>query len=184
MRVILSGPSGVGKNAVVELWQRDDPRVIRVVTHTTRPPRPGEVDGKHYYFVDDVRFEALAQSGQFLDHRRIFGARYGMARCEVARASEGGRVAVLEVDVTGGLHILREIPDAMSIFLLPPSVAELRRRLKDRGSDSDKVISARLARAHEEIALAASYRIRLVNVHIEDTVAKIKRIVDDAASPG
>jgi guanylate kinase len=180
MTVIISGPSGVGKNTILRVWQEQDPRVTRVITHTTRSPRPGEVNGREYHFVNDLQFDALVQSGDFLDHRGIFGARYGLARSEVARVRRRGKIPIIEVDVYGGLHILQEMPHAISIFLLPPSENELRHRLSSRGSDSVEAAETRLARARAEKDLASAYRFQVVNDEIVATVARIRQIVDDA----
>lgn len=182
MVVIISGSSGVGKSTILRVWQEQDPRVAKVITHTTRPPRPGEVNGREYHFVNDLQFDALVQSGAFLDHRNIFEARYGLAQSAVARLSGRGQIRVIEVDIYGGLHILQEMPHAISIFLLPPSESVLRHRLFSRGGDSSVAAEARLTRAGAENDLASAYRFQIVNDDIAATVAHIRQIIDDEIS--
>lgn len=167
--VILSGPSGVGKDTVIEAWRKADPRVTRVVAYTTRAPRPGEVDGVDYHFVTVDQFLECAEVGDFLEAKEVHGHHYATPLKDMVALLDAGKVAVLKIDVQGALTVMALRPDAISVFILPPDADELARRLRDRATDSPEKIAERLENAQGEIALSERYAHRIVN----DDVAKV-----------
>lgn len=175
--VILSGPSGVGKDTVLEAWIARNPKVERVVACTTRKPRHGEVDGVDYRFVDRAEFDRLAASGAFLEHKEVFGNGYATPLDSMQRLLDQGKIAVLKIDVQGAETAMALRPDAVAIFLLPPSIEELDRRIRARASDHPNEIERRLAEAHAEIAASAKYHHRIVNADLGETVDQLEQIV-------
>lgn len=176
--VILSGPSGVGKDTVLQHWTKINPNVVKVVSCTTRAPRPDEVDGVDYHFLSPEEFHARARSGQFLEYKTVHENWYATPIDHMESLLEAGKVAVLKIDVQGALTALKLRPDAVSIFILPPSWEELERRIRNRASDSAEQIEVRLKNARDEIATAEEYYgYRVVNDDLERTVAEIDAIV-------
>ena len=176
--VILSGPSGVGKDTVIDRWKELDPRVERVVAYTTRTPRTGEMDGVDYHFVTRDLFEAMASAGKFLEWKEVHCNFYATPLADMEAMLAHGKVAILKIDVQGGLEAMELRSDAISIFLEPPSWDELERRIRARGSDDPEVIERRLQNARDELAVAYRYKHRLVNDELEQTVAEIRELVD------
>ena len=164
---VLSGPSGVGKGSVVAAVRRRHPEVWVSVSVTTRAPRPGEVDGEHYHFVDEQRFAELVASGELLEHATYGGHSYGTPRAPVLEHIAGGRPALLEIDLQGARQVKASMPDAQLIFLAPPSWEELVRRLIGRATESDAVVAQRLAVARDELAAFAEFDHELVNHEVE-----------------
>lgn len=175
--VILSGPSGVGKDTVINEWRRVNPRVERVVAYTTREPRPGEVPDVDYRFVTVQQFHELAAAGAFLEHKEVHGNFYATPLADMEAMLAQGKIAILKIDVQGALSAMELRPDAISIFILPPSELELRRRIEGRGQDSPEVIEKRMRNALGEIALADRYRHRVVNDDLERCVGELEGIV-------
>ncbi len=175
--VILSGPSGVGKDTVIDAWRQADPRVTRVVAYTTRPPRLGEVDGVDYHFVCVSDFLAKVSAGDFLEFKEVFGNHYATPLRDMEALLAKGKIAVLKIDVQGALTVMPLRPDAITVFLLPPSDDELARRISVRGKDSEEQIQRRLATARAEIALADRYQHRIVNGSVEQVVGTLATIV-------
>ncbi|MFQ3587456.1 MAG: guanylate kinase [Fimbriimonadaceae bacterium] len=175
--VILSGPSGVGKDTVLQRWTEINPDVVKVVSCTTRAPRPGEVDGVDYHFLNAEAFHAKARSGQFLEYKMVHQNWYATPLDHMEALLANGKIAVLKIDVQGALTALRLRSDALSIFLLPPSWEELERRIRGRASDSPEEIEVRLQNARDEIATAAEYAYRVVNDDLERAVSEIDAIV-------
>jgi guanylate kinase len=162
--LILSSPSGAGKSTLTKRLMAWDPSIRFSVSATTRPPRPGEVDGRDYYFRSRPEFEALVASGQMLEHAEVFGNLYGSPRAPVEAAMLEGRDTVFDIDWQGGQQIKQAMrDDVVSIFILPPSIAELEDRLRGRGQDSDEVIAGRMAKSRDEISHWAEYDYVLVN---------------------
>lgn len=162
--LILSSPSGAGKSTLTKRLMAWDPSIRFSVSATTRPPRPGEVDGRDYYFRSRPEFEALVASGQMLEHAEVFGNLYGSPRTPVEAAMLEGRDTVFDIDWQGGQQIKQAMrDDVVSIFILPPSIAELEDRLRGRGQDSDEVIAGRMAKSRDEISHWAEYDYVLVN---------------------
>jgi len=171
--VILSGPSGVGKDTVLAAWTASNPRVQRVVAYTTRTPRNGEVDGVDYHFVSLQRFHDLVEEGAFLEHKEVHGNCYATPLADMEAMLVAGKIAVLKIDVQGAMEAMKLRPDALSIFLLPPTTAELEHRIRNRGTDSNEVIERRLRDAHFELSCAEKYTARVVNDDIERVVREL-----------
>ncbi len=180
--VIVSGPSGVGKSTVVRrLLERFEGRLRLSVSATTRPPRPGESDGREYHFLSDPEFAARLAADEFLEAVEVFGGGYwyGTPRSEVDPRLSGGVWVLLEVDVEGASRLKGVFPDAISVFITPSSMEELERRLRERGTETPQAIDRRLAVARREIAAAADYQHQVINDQVEDAVAAITRILVD-----
>ena len=176
--VILSGPSGVGKDTVIDSWRNRNPRVERVVAYTTRGPRDGEVDGLDYNFVSVPDFQTKAGNGDFLEFKEVHGNWYATPLTEMENLLNAGKVAILKIDVQGALHVMNLRKDALSVFILPPSLEELEQRIRGRGTDDPVVIEKRLTNAQDEIALSPKYQHRLVNLDVDLTVSMLERIVE------
>ena len=174
--MILSGPSGVGKDTVIDQWCLTDSRVQRVVAHTTRAPRPGETDGIDYHFVDVSTFHSSAEGGDYLEWKEVHGNFYATPLREMNRMLEEGKVAILKIDVQGALTAMSLRPDALTVFLLPPSAAELERRIRSRGTDSAEAIEKRLKNARDEISLAPRYQHQIENHDIADVVQRLQEL--------
>jgi guanylate kinase len=174
---VVSAPSGGGKTSLVNALLERDPRVALSVSHTTRAPRPGERDGVHYYFVDEASFAGLVERGAFLEHALVFGHRYGTGRDAIERQLAAGRDVLLDIDWQGARQVRSSFPAARTIFILPPSMAELRRRLVRRRQDSDEVIDRRMRAARDEISHAAEFDYLVVNDDFDAALADLYSIV-------
>jgi len=175
---VLSGPSGVGKSTVVAELNRTCPQIWISVSVTTRHPRPGEVDGREYHFVDDKEFDRLVASGALLEWARFAGNRYGTPREPLNEKLEAGVSCLLEIDVAGARQVKRAAPDARLVFLAPPSWDELVRRLTGRGTEPAEVLERRLAAAREELAAADEFEITLVNTSVQDVCRELVALID------
>ncbi|MBV6458416.1 MAG: Guanylate kinase [Fimbriimonadaceae bacterium] len=182
--VILSGPSGVGKDTLIDRWHAVDPRVERVVAATTRSPRDGEVDGVDYHFKTESEFVAMIGRGDFLEHKEVHGRRYGTPLADMNRRLEAGKITILKIDVQGALEAMAKLPDAVSIFILPPSREELRQRILARATDSPEAIEQRLVTAEAEMDLADRYAHRVVNRDVSRAVAELASIVNGKLAAG
>jgi guanylate kinase len=160
---VLSSPSGAGKSTIARMLLESDDGIAMSVSATTRPIRPGEVDGRDYHFVSDAEFEEMVGRGEFLEWARVFGHRYGTLKREVVRTIEGGRDVLLDIDWQGTQQLKQVDPDIVRVFILPPSIEELGRRLRSRGTDSDDVVRGRMERAAAEISHWAEYDYVLIN---------------------
>ena len=160
---VLSSPSGAGKSTIARMLLESDDGIAMSVSATTRPIRPGEVDGTHYHFVDDAGFDKLVADGEFLEWAHVFGHRYGTLKREVMKTIEGGRDVLLDIDWQGTQQLKQVDPDIVRVFILPPSMEELERRLSSRGTDSDEVIRRRMDRAAAEISHWAEYDYVFIN---------------------
>jgi guanylate kinase len=176
--LILSSPSGAGKSTLSRMlmdWDRD---MRFSISATTRKPRPGEEDGREYYFRTREEFENMVKSGEMLEHAEVFGNFYGSPRGPVLAAMEAGTDTVFDIDWQGGQQIKQAMrDDVVSIFILPPSIAELDRRLRSRGQDSDEVIAGRMAKSRDEISHWAEYDYVLVNEDLDQTFDQLKAIL-------
>lgn len=162
--VVLAGPTAVGKGTVAAYVRRHYPRVWLSVSMTTRPPRPGEVDGVHYHFVDDAEFDRLVADGEFLEWAVVHGqARYGTPRGPVLRALREGRPALLEIDLVGARQVRQAMPEAFMVFLQPPSWDELVNRLVGRGTESEEEREVRLSTARTELEAVPEFDAVIVN---------------------
>jgi len=149
---VVTAPSGAGKTSLINAVLAEDSRLRLSVSYTTRAPRPAEQNGREYHFVDDATFVAMLERGEFLESAQVHGHRYGTSQAAIGSALEGGYDLVLEIDWQGAQQVRRLVADCVGIFLLPPSLGELERRLRARGQDSEPVIARRMAAAREEIA--------------------------------
>jgi guanylate kinase len=174
---VVSGPGGVGKGTVVATMARRHPEIVVSVSSTTRPPRPGEVDGVHYRFLDDAAFDALIASGGFLEWASFGGHRYGTPWTSVQTALAEGHPVVLEIDVQGAAQVRRRFPGAVLIFLEPPSPEALAVRLSTRGTDDPERIAERLRLAEQEMANGRDFDHRVVNDDLDGAVGAITRIL-------
>ena len=175
---VLSGPSGVGKSTVVAELNRTCPQIWISVSVTTRPPRPGEVDGREYHFVDDKEFDRLVASGALLEWARFAGNRYGTPREPLNERLEAGVSCLLEIDLTGARQVKRAVPDARLVFLAPPSWDELVRRLTGRGTEPAELLDRRLAVAREELAAADEFEVTLVNTSVKDVCRQLVALME------
>ena len=174
---VLSGPSGVGKSTVVAELNRTCPQIWISVSVTTRKPRPGEVNGREYHFVDDSEFDRLVAGGALLEWAQFAGYRYGTPRAPLNDKLEAGVACLLEIDVAGARQVRRAAPDARLVFLAPPSWDELVRRLTGRGTEEPQVLARRLAAAEDELAAAAEFDITLVNTSVQDVCRQLITLV-------
>ncbi|RDS82569.1 guanylate kinase [Dyella psychrodurans] len=174
---IVAAPSGAGKSTLVNALLERQPAISLSVSHTTRPPRPGEQYGRHYYFVERAEFEREVAEGIFLEHAEVHGNFYGTSRRTVQDLLGQGCDVLLEIDWQGAAQIRKAKPDCVSVFILPPSRAELERRLRGRGSDSAEVIERRLRNSRGEIAHAHEFDYIIVNDRFEDALDGLQAIV-------
>lgn len=177
---IVSAPSGGGKTSLTrallpELARHGVSAVISVST-TTRAPRPGEQDGVHYHFVDEAKFLEMIEFGAFLEHAHVFGRRYGTARASTEALLASGADVILDIDWQGARQVRQLLPEVNSVFILPPSRAELERRLRDRGQDSDAVINSRMAEARDEMSHFDEYGHLVVNDEFGRALAELTAI--------
>ena len=161
--ILISAPSGAGKTSLVKSVLDDDTEIVVCVSHTTRAMRDGERNGENYHFVEDTEFDSMIAAGAFLEHADVFGKRYGSSRHEVERCRTDGKDVILEIDWQGADQVRDMLADAVSIFILPPSITELEKRLHGRGQDSADAIQRRLAEAKTDMAQAARYDYLIVN---------------------
>jgi guanylate kinase len=175
---VLSGPSGVGKDSVIELIRARAPWVWLSVSVTTRRIRESETDGVHYHFVDRAEFGRLAETGQLLEWAEFAGNRYGTPRAAVLERLEAGEPVLLEIDLQGARLVRESMPDARLVFLAPPSWEELVRRLTGRGTEPPEVIERRLAAAKIELAAESEFDETLVNTSVEDVARELLALMD------
>jgi guanylate kinase len=177
---VVSGPSGVGKSTIVRRVLEADPRVRFSISHTTRAPRRGETDGVDYHFVDETRFRALVAEGAFLEHAEYQGHLYGTSRAAVEAPTRESFDLILEVEVQGAKQLQRQLPDAVRVFILPPSPEVLEARLRARNTEDEAVKGRRLAKAREELVYADECHYRIVNDSIDKAIDELLRIIRDA----
>ena len=175
---VLSGPSGVGKGTVVEAVRRRHPQVWVSVSATTRPPRPGEVDGVHYRFVSRAQYDAMIAAGELLEHAEFAGNGYGTPLAPLRARRDAGVPTLLEIELQGARQVRVADRDAQLVFLVPPSWAELEHRLRARATESDERIAARLAQARVEMAAASEFDVRIVNDDVERAAAELVSLIE------
>ncbi len=177
---IVSAPSGGGKTsltrALVPRLADESIRAAISVSYTTRPPRPGELDGTHYHFVSDEAFRQMIARGEFLEHAEVFGRRYGTGRARTEGLLADGYDVILDIDWQGARQVREQLPDTTGVFILPPSAAELQRRLRGRAQDSEEVIAARMAEAHAEMLHCMEYDYLIVNDDFDRALADMAAI--------
>lgn len=175
---VLSSPSGAGKTTISKKMLLADPDIALSISATTRPPRPGEVDGKDYHFVDTETFKAMAADGEFLEWAHVFGHRYGTPRARVDELLDAGKDVLFDIDWQGAQQLYQEAgPDVVRVFVLPPTMEELERRLRARNTDSDEVIAARMARAANEISHWDGYDYVLINDQVDECYGEVMAIL-------
>lgn len=178
MVIVMSGPGGVGKDTLIAMLRARNPRLCYSVSYTTRPRRAYEVDGKHYRFVDEHRFERLAAEGELLEHARIDGYLYGTSASRIEQALARGRDVILKIDVQGMEQVRQRRPEAVFIFISPPSMEELMRRRQVRGSEPEATIVARQRLAEVEMGYAERYDHVVVNDDAARAVGQIEAILE------
>lgn len=176
---IVTAPSGAGKTSLLrELLNREE-RLAVSISHTTRPMREGEEDGVDYYFVSPEEFERINGQDGFLERAEVFGNLYGTSRAEVKRLQDEGLDVILEIDWQGAQLVRQKMPDAVGIFILPPSLAVLDARLRDRGTDDDDVISRRLNQARSDILHCGDFEHCVINDDFEETVGQLRSVIQN-----
>ena len=171
--IVLTGPSGVGKGTLMRSLLKRHPELYYSVSVTTRSPRPKEIDGKDYYFINRSQFEQMVQRGELLEWAEFAGNCYGTLRESVLNQIHSGKSVVLEIELEGARQIRETFPSALSIFILPPCLKELENRLRSRGQDSEEAICRRLQRAQQEIDAADEFNIKIVNDDFETALNSI-----------
>jgi len=175
--IVVSAPSGAGKTTILSRVLRELPGIRFSVSHTTRPPRELEKDGVDYHFVDEAEFARLEQQGAFLESASVYGHHYGTCRREHERAQEDGVDLLLDLDVQGASQVRAKLPDAVSIFILPPSYQDLEQRLRGRAQDGEEAIRRRLREAGQELGHYGAYDYALVNDDLDHSVEELKSVI-------
>ncbi|MCR5809692.1 MAG: guanylate kinase [Clostridiales bacterium] len=177
---IISGPSGVGKGTIARaLLEASEGSMVFSVSATTRAPRPGEEHGREYFFITREEFDRMIEEGEFLEYMNVFGRNYyGTPRRYVEEQLEAGRDVLLDIDVNGAMKVKENCPEAVAIMLAPPSMAELRRRLENRGTETQEVIERRLAEAKSELSRMNEYDYVIVNDDLLTAIEQCQRIVE------
>lgn len=174
---IISAPSGAGKTSLIKALIAEDANLKLSISHTTRKPRPGEQHGVDYFFVDEPTFLLMLEEAQFLESAHVHGARYGTSQCAVDAALKAGHDVILEIDWQGAQQVRRLYPQAVSIFVLPPSIETLEQRLNSRGQDSQDTISRRVAAAREEMRHVGEFDYVTINHYFEEALQDIRAVV-------
>ncbi len=174
---IIAAPSGAGKSSLVNAVLADDPRLVLSISYTTRPARAGEVNGREYHFVDRATFQRMLEAGEFLESAEVHGNLYATSQQQIADVRASDRDIVLEIDWQGAQQVRRIFPDAVGIFILPPSRPELERRLRARGQDAEHAIQRRLAAAAEEMSHAAEFDFVIINNDFEEARRDLVAVV-------
>ena len=175
--LVLSAPSGAGKSSLARALARTDPRIALCVSHTTRAARPGEVDGGDYYFVDEPEFEAMVDAGEFIEHARVFDRYYGTSRGALRSALDRGYDVVLDIDWQGARQVRKAFPEAVTVFILPPSIEALRSRLIERGQDSPEAVERRMRDVRADVAHHGEFGHVVVNDDFERALADLRMIL-------
>lgn len=175
--LLVAAPSGAGKTTLCRALVDRDPGIVHSISCTTRKPRPGERDGDHYHFLSPKEFRRMAEAGEFLESAEYGGNNYGTRAATLQAALDQGLDVLLEIEIQGARQVRERRPDARLVFLLPPSLEELERRLRGRGTDDDDVIERRLAIAREEIQAAAWFDWVVVNDDLEQAIAAVQAIL-------
>jgi len=178
MLLIISGPSGTGKGTLLEKLMQVDPSFRFSCSVTTRDPRPGEIDGVHYHFITVEEYNRLLEENAFLEHAAVHGNFYGTLRKPIEDMMAEGHNVLLDIDTQGALNVMENADDYVSLFILPPSWSELRRRLEARKTDAQDAIERRLANAREEVKLVDRYQYSIINDELETAFAQVQQIIE------
>jgi len=176
---VITAPSGAGKTSLIEALMRADPSLKLSISYTTRAPRPGEKNGVDYHFVDDAEFLAMRSRGEFLESAEVHGYRYGTSKRVIADALARGEDLILEIDWQGARQVRSIYKGCVGIFILPPSVEELERRMRSRAQDSDAVIRRRLDNAREELAHSGEFEYRIINKDFDTARRELAEIIQN-----
>jgi len=174
---VITAPSGAGKTSLIDAIMRDDPSLKVSVSYTTRAPRRGEQNGVDYHFVDDGTFLAMQRRGEFLESAEVHGYRYGTSKRVITDALQRGEDLILEIDWQGAQQVRSIYPQCIGIFILPPSVEELERRMRARGQDAEQVIRRRLDAAREELTHASEFKYAIINKDFEAAKGELAEII-------
>ncbi len=174
---VITAPSGAGKSSLIQGLLAAERGIALSVSYSTRPPRSGEADGREYHFVALREFEAMLERGEFLESAEVHGHRYGTSQKVIEKARASGLDLVLEIDWQGAEQVRRLHPDAIGIFILPPTMRELERRLRARAQDADAVIQRRLANAAEEMTHAVEFKYAIINNNFDDALLDLRAVV-------
>jgi guanylate kinase len=174
---VITAPSGAGKTSLIAALLKDEPSLRLSISYTTRPPRPGEQNAREYHFVDDATFLAMRERGEFLESAEVHGYRYGTSKRVITDALAQGQDLVLEIDWQGARQVRTLYPHCIGIFILPPSVEELERRMRARGQDSDDVIARRLASAREELEHAGEFKYAIINKDFDTARGELAQVI-------
>ena len=175
---VVTAPSGAGKTSLIDAVMGDDPSLKISVSYTTRAPRPGEKEGVDYHFVDEPTFRAMRERGEFLESAEVHGNHYGTAKRVILDAVAKGEDLILEIDWQGAQQVRRLYPDCVGIFILPPSIEELERRMRSRGQDAEAVIRRRVANAREELTHAGEFKYAIINKDFETARRELASIIE------
>jgi guanylate kinase len=174
---VITAPSGGGKTSLIRALLAEEPGLRVSTSYTTRAPRSGEQNGREYHFVDEATFLAMRDRGEFLENALVHGNRYATSKKVIGETLDRGQDLILEIDWQGAAQVRELHPDCVGIFILPPSLEELERRLRARGQDSDSVIRERLANAQAEMAHASEFQYRIINKDFDTAKAELARII-------
>ena len=178
--IVITAPSGAGKSSLIAAALKADPALRLSVSYTTRSPRPGEQDGREYHFVDEKAFLAMLERGEFLESAEVHGNRYGTSEKAITRELAARHDLILEIDWQGAQQVRRLFPDCIGIFILPPSIDELERRMQKRGQDSAEVISRRMAVARDEISHSPEFDYAIINKDFDEASQDLVAIIRTA----
>ena len=176
---VITAPSGAGKSSLIKALLAADPALRLSISYTTRPPRPAERNGREYHFVDEPTFLAMRERGEFLESAEVHGYRYGTSKRVIEEALARGEDLILEIDWQGARQVHKLYPGSVGIFIHPPSLEELERRLRLRGQDSDSVIQKRLSNAREELEHAREFKYAIINKDFDTARQALERIIRD-----